>query len=174
MKEAAINPHLDRGCVDPPMDMPRVTKSLGKSGKQPLLHTPTPLNKPETRPERLAQPNYQFIKDGAMKKKLTDMGLSAMGNRQLLERRYAEWVTLWNANCDATRPKTKAELKKELDTWERAQGKPSSSQGSQIKDKDFDGKGWSTTHDADFKSLIAKARAKVPPKSEPPNASSEG
>lgn len=165
MKEAAINAHLDRQC----MDAHQVTKSLGRSSKQSSQSTsynPAPPEKPVKRPERLPQINYQFVKDGPMKKKLTDMGLSAAGNRQLQERRYTEWVTLWNSNCDATRPKTKAELKRELDVWERTQGKQSAqTSGSQIKDKDFDGNGWSKDHDTDFKALIAKARAKVPARS---------
>lgn len=163
MKEASINSHIDAGCADSPV--PHVTKPLGR-GKQPA----TPVsNKPIKRPERLAQQNYQFLKDPALKKKLTDMGLSAAGPRQLLERRYTEWVTIWNANCDATRPKSKTELKWELDIWERTQGRNTvSAQGAQIKDKDFDGKGWSTTHDSDFRGLIAKARAKVAIKSSTP------
>lgn len=163
MKEASINSHIDAGCTDAPA--PRVTKPLGR-GKQTA---PLVSDKPIKRPERLAQQNYQFLKDPALKKKLTDMGLSAAGSRQLLERRYTEWVTIWNANCDATRPKSKTELKWELDVWERTQGKNTvSAQGAQIKDKDFDGKGWSTTHDSDFRDLIAKARAKVSLKSSTP------
>jgi E3 ubiquitin-protein ligase RAD18 len=169
VKEASINSHIDQGC----MDAPRAPKSLGRSSTLPITSAPGALEKPIKRPERLPQLNYQFVKDPALKRKLIDTGLSAGGTRQLLERRYTEWVTLWNANCDATRPKSKVELKRELDIWERTQGRNTVSvQGAQIKDKDFDGKGWSNTHDSDFKDLIAKARAKVALKSQTPSSAS--
>ena len=74
---------------------------------------------------------------------------------------------MWNANCDATKPKGKSDLKKELEVWERTQGgkaQPSSSThnpGAQIKDKDFDAAGWSATHDDSFRALVARARKKA-------------
>lgn len=158
VKEAGINSHLDQNC----MDEPRVTKSLSRSNKRSSMSAPKAPDNPIKRPDPLPAINYQFVKDPALKKKLTDQGLSAAGPRQLLERRYTEWCTLWNANCDATRPKSKSELKRELDTWDRTLGKNTTSlQGAQIKDKDFDGKGWSNSHNDDFKDLIAKARSKV-------------
>lgn len=72
---------------------------------------------------------------------------------------------MWNANCDATNPKSKMELKRELEIWERTQGGRATSSsatqmGVQIRGKDFDGKAWSTKHDADFQQLIANARRK--------------
>lgn len=117
-----------------------------------------------------------MIKENPLRKKLTDAGLSAAGNRQLLERRYTEWITLWNANCDAAKPKSKGELKRELDIWEKTQGgrvavSSSSQMGAQIRDKDFDGKAWSTKHDSDFQQLIANARRKVKVPSSAPTPS---
>jgi E3 ubiquitin-protein ligase RAD18 len=161
VKEASINSHIDKGCID----APPVTKPLGRSSKHFSASSSSAPDNHIKRPDRLPQLNYQFVKDQALKKKLVDMGLSAAGPRQLLERRFTEWVTLWNANCDATHPKSKTELRRELDVWDRTLGRNNVSlPGAQIKDKDFDGKGWSTTHDTDFKALIAKARSKVPAK----------
>lgn len=169
VKEAGINAHIDRGCIDEP----RVTKVLGgrlSKGSAPAVMP----EKSMKRPERLPQLNYSMVKDNALRKKLTDMGLSAGGSRQLMEKRYTEWITLCNANCDATHPKTKGELKKELDVWERTQGGKALSSnftkdpGSQIKEKDFDGQAWSSKHDDSFKALIANARRKPkPPTTEP-------
>lgn len=107
-----------------------------------------------------------MLKDGPLRKKLTDHGLSAAGSRQLLVQRHTEWITLWNANCDATKPKTKGELKREMDVWERSQGgqarpRENHLNGAQIKDKDFDGAAWSNKHDGDFRTLIENARRKV-------------
>lgn len=87
---------------------------------------------------------------------------------------------IWNANCDSARPRTKRELLQDLDTWERTQGghAPNSSasvyQGAQVKDKDFDGAGWSTKHNDSFNDLIAQARRsnkKIADKTRQPSSS---
>ena len=133
---------------------------------------PQPVSKANSkRPERLAQLNYSMVKDNALRKKLGDMGISASGSRQLMERRYTEWVTLWNANCDSKIPKGKGELKRELDVWERTQGggAPMASRintGGNIRDKDFDGLAWSKNNDESFKQLVAEARKKKATKKE--------
>lgn len=36
-----------------------------------------------------------------------------------MQKRHAEYLTLYNANCDSTRPQTNAQLLKALDNWER-------------------------------------------------------
>jgi E3 ubiquitin-protein ligase RAD18 len=172
MKLEKINAHIDRGC----QDEPRITKpGIGRATKKPQSAASLP-EKPIKRPERLAQLHYGGLKDTALRKKLTDLGLSAAGSRQLLEKRYTEWVTLWNANCDATRPRSKGELKRELDIWERTQGgmTPASSStqnpGAQIKNKDFNSAAWSSKHDDSFRDLIAAARKKVAAKPQTPES----
>jgi len=140
------------------------------SSAKGLIQSPVkPPPKEMKRPERLAQLNYSMVKDGPLRKKLLDQGLSTMGSRQMLERRYGEWVTLWNSNCDARIPKGKSDLKRELEVWERTQGGRaqttySMEPGAQIKDKNFDGKAWATKHDDSFRDLIASARRKLPAK----------
>lgn len=87
---------------------------------------------------------------------------------------------IWNANCDSKRPKTKRELLQELDTWERTQGGHASTMslsanlGAQIRDKDFDGAGWSAKHNSSFNDLISQARKsqKKPHKEESSNSDS--
>jgi E3 ubiquitin-protein ligase RAD18 len=154
VKEDKINTHLDRNCEDEPLPKPR---SKATNFGAPDIPIP--------RPERLPQLHYSMVKDNILRKKLADLGLSTGGTRQQLEKRYTEWVTLWNANCDATKPKGKGELKRELDIWERTQGSRvgSSKQdsGAQIREKDFDGQAWSTMHGDTFRQLIANARKKV-------------
>ncbi|TVY75648.1 Postreplication repair E3 ubiquitin-protein ligase rad18 [Lachnellula suecica] len=160
VKLELINPHLDRGCMDEP-----TRPKTGRIG--PLPNTAPPPPKETKRPERLAQLNYSMVKDVPLRKKLTDQGLSAAGSRQMLERRYAEWITLWNSNCDARIPKGKNELRRELEVWEKTQGGRASATvnpGAQIKEKDFDGKAWASQHDDSFRDLIANARRKLPPK----------
>lgn len=153
---------MDNGCPD---ESKKATKSSGRTSKNSTQNAFPISDKPIKRPDRLPQVNYSMIKEAVLRKKLTDMGVSAAGTRPLLERRYTEWITLWNANCDATRPKSKFELKRELETWERTQGGRaqvhSSSSGPQIKDKDFDGQSYSTSNNDSFRDLIAQARKKV-------------
>ena len=106
-----------------------------------------------------------MLKDTALRKKMSELGLSATGTRPLLEKRHQEWVTIWNANCDSARPKKRSELMHDLEVWERTMGSraPTMSRaanmGAQIKDKDFDGAAWATKHGTSFKDLIAQARS---------------
>ncbi|RDL40010.1 uncharacterized protein BP5553_04350 [Venustampulla echinocandica] len=170
VKQETINTHIDRGCADEPPTRRNEKSTFPISPSKSLQN----LTK---RPERLAQLHYSMVKDNALRKKLADLGLPAGGTRQGMERRYTEWVTLWNANCDATHPKGKTELKRELDTWERTQGSraqatSSLNPGAQIRDRDFDKAAWSTQHDGSFKELIANARSKVRAKAATPDSPS--
>ena len=114
--------------------------------------------------DRLPAVNYSMYKEQALRKKLADLGIPNQGPRQLLERRHKEWMTIWNANCDAANPRKRSELLHDLDVWERTQGgrAPVSGRVVQtamaIKDKEFDGAAWATKHDDSFKDLIANAR----------------
>jgi E3 ubiquitin-protein ligase RAD18 len=168
VKTEAINAHIDRNCVDEP------TSKFSKISIQPSSSSATS-QKPVKQPDRLAALNYGMVKDNALRKKLTDLGISAAGSRQLMERRYTEWVTLWNANCDATKPKTKGELKRDLEVWEKTQGgrASASNMGAQIRDKDFDGVAWSSKHDDSFRQLIANARRKPAVKASLPESKSD-
>jgi E3 ubiquitin-protein ligase RAD18 len=107
-----------------------------------------------------------MLKDQALRKKLAELHISTYGSRQLLEQRHKEWVTIWNANCDSAHPKTRTELLRDLDTWEKtisSAARTPTMYGAQatqpqVKDKNFDGASWATNHDSSFKDLIAKAR----------------
>lgn len=109
--------------------------------------------------------NYSLLKDTQLRKKFRDLGIPDWGPRQLLQKRHTEWMNLWNANCDSTFPKSKKELLRELDIWERTQGGFAPAQSSlapanTVMAKDFDAAQWSVNHDNDFKRLIANARKK--------------
>ena len=122
--------------------------------------------------ERLPQLSYSLLKDNALRKKLSDLGIPNGGPRALLIRRHREWINLVNANCDSRRPRTKRELLHELDVWDKTQGRQilnSSSGGessSSVMNKDFDGAAWAASHDNEFQSLIARARGKAKAKTE--------
>lgn len=114
--------------------------------------------------ERLPALSYSMLKETALRKKLAELGISNSGPRTLLERRHREYITMWNANCDAARPKSRLDLLRQLDAWERTQGgrAPMTSRAVQnaaiIKDKDFNGSAWASQHNDSFKDLIANAR----------------
>ncbi|KAM0445854.1 hypothetical protein ACHAPV_006705 [Trichoderma viride] len=114
--------------------------------------------------ERLPPLNYSMLKEQALRKKMLELGLNNQGPRPLLEKRHKEWLTLWNANCDAATPKKRSELLHDLDIWERTQGGRAPTTGraiqtaAAIKDKEFDGAAWATKHDSSFRDLIASAR----------------
>jgi E3 ubiquitin-protein ligase RAD18 len=105
-----------------------------------------------------------MLKENALRKKLSDLGISASGPRLLLEKRHKEWITIWNANCDAAKPKKRHQLLHDLEVWERTQGgrAPAAARlggnAVMVKDKEFDGKAWASTHDESFKDLIERAR----------------
>ncbi|KAF9965431.1 E3 ubiquitin-protein ligase rad18 [Mortierella alpina] len=49
-----------------------------------------------------------------------ELGLPSHGDKQQMMKRHAEYVTIFNANCDASRPRPVSELMKAMDAWERA------------------------------------------------------
>jgi E3 ubiquitin-protein ligase RAD18 len=175
MKVEAIDSHLNRCLIE---SSPSRSTPLSD---QNHIHSEIPtMKKLPKKLDRLPQLNYSLFKDAALRKKLHELGISAQGSRLLLERRHTEWVTLWNANCDASRPRKKADLLHELDVWERTQGArvPSSNTGiinpaSQILHKDFDSAGWAAKHDLSFQNLIASARKNLAGTTSQPAQSSE-
>jgi E3 ubiquitin-protein ligase RAD18 len=156
MKEWQVFKHLET-CTGP-VQKPRGTPA---SSSNPSFSQ----QRHQTRaPDRLPAINYSMFKDQALRKKLSDLGISNQGPRILLERRHKEWMTIWNSNCDAARPRKRHELLHDLDVWERTQGgrAPTTGRSVQnaaiIKDKDFDGAAWAAKHDTSFKDLIADAK----------------
>ncbi|GAM85059.1 hypothetical protein ANO11243_030620 [Dothideomycetidae sp. 11243] len=157
MKEESVFGHLDR-CDG------------SKTQSKPHSRTPASiLQRPPSRPvtpqlqqERLPELNYSLLSDIQMRKKLKELGIPSTGPKALMVRRHTEWVNLWNANCDSSRPKSKRELLHELDIWERAQGGlVREGQGNAIMKKDFDAVGYQKTNRADFERLIDDARRKA-------------
>ncbi|OTB01096.1 hypothetical protein M426DRAFT_323746 [Hypoxylon sp. CI-4A] len=161
-----VDRHLDTTCPGEAQPQKSPSKRTSRSTSIPgaFSSSSSPKKLPLRNYERLPAINYSMLKEPALRRKLSELGLSAAGNRQMLEKRHKEWTTIWNANCDSQYPRRKTELLQDLDTWERTMGSkaPTSSRsinmGVQIKDKDFDGAAWASKHDSSFKDLIANAR----------------
>ncbi|KAK5133725.1 hypothetical protein LTR08_007479 [Meristemomyces frigidus] len=169
MKIEQVEPHLDR-CEDEQVEQRRAKTRTPVHG---LGSTRLSTRDPSQPQARMAELNYSMLKDNAMRKKLEELGIPGWGSKQLMVKRHTEWVNLSNANCDSSHPRTKRELLRELDTWERTQGgkAPATNSGpaSGVMRKDFDGAGWASRNKDDFSRLIADARRK---KSNPATASS--
>jgi E3 ubiquitin-protein ligase RAD18 len=173
MKIEAVDRHISTGsCPGEPQAQSqlRAPISNGSSSRNNQSHFLSSSKPNRQHPPRALEPlpalNYSMLKDNALRKKLAELNLSTVGSRQQLEQRHKEWATIWNANCDSAHPKTRNELVRDIETWERTvsnAARPSSLYGGhaaqpQVKDKDFDGASWSTSNDSSFKDLIAKAR----------------
>ena len=184
MKEEAVFTHLDihnkpETVAEAQAEQSRLTMLLQifigiliRARKSPSFNVVSRSRQPSKAMERLPQLNYSLLKDNALRKKMSELGLPNSGTRALLIRRHTEWINLVNANCDSRRPRTKRELLHELDIWDKTQGRQvcNNSNGggnsSSVMDKDFDGAAWATSHDSDFQTLIARARSKTKPKAE--------
>ncbi|KAF9896631.1 E3 ubiquitin-protein ligase rad18, partial [Lobosporangium transversale] len=81
-------------------------------GKKPVATYPEP--------KRIPKLTYSILNDKQLRKKLQELGLPTHGDKQLMQKRHAEYVTIYNANCDATRPQTQAQLMKAMEVWERS------------------------------------------------------
>lgn len=156
MKDWQVFRHLE-SCSGPPPPTPKKTVTGSNTFDQIYRQQPKSL-------DRLPALNYSVLRDNALRKKLSELGISTQGPRTLLEKRHKEWITLWNANCDAARPKKRSELQHDLDIWERTQGgrlpmgRMMTQHTPMVKDKDFDAAAWAAKHEDSYKELIASAR----------------
>ncbi|KAI1304278.1 E3 ubiquitin-protein ligase rad18 [Mortierella claussenii] len=83
-----------------------------KSASKPVMTYPEP--------KRIPKLTYSVLNDKQLRKKLQELGIPSHGDKELMRKRHAEYVTIYNANCDATRPQSPAQLMKALEVWERA------------------------------------------------------
>ncbi|KAM3511137.1 hypothetical protein MY11210_005188 [Beauveria gryllotalpidicola] len=164
MKEWQVFAHLE-SCPGPDAAVAEASPRKPANRGTPSPPTGQMQRQRQTTLERLPSLSYSILKEAALRRKLAEIGISNQGPRPLLERRHKEWLTIWNANCDAAAPRRRAELLRDLDVWERTQGgkAPPPSRGAAqaahaVKDKEFDGAAWASRHEGSFKDLIADAR----------------
>ncbi|KAK9451207.1 uncharacterized protein V1518DRAFT_412841 [Limtongia smithiae] len=112
---------------------------------------------------RLPKLQYGIITEAKLRRTLADLGIPSQGNKQQLQRRHTEWVSIWNANADvaAVARKTKTTLLRELAEWESSlnrfeEHKPVI-EGDDLKE-------WGKLHAGSYQDLIAQARRTVMPK----------
>src|SRR5690242_2465478 len=117
---------------------------------------------PSPPPTRQSQLNYAMMKEGALRKKLQEIGIPNWGTKDLMKRRHIEWLNIYNSNCDADESvrKPKRQLIKELEEWENTQGGRADIRESRVMRKDFDGSSYAKSYKSDFDDLITQARKK--------------
>ncbi|EEB05792.1 Rad18 Rhp18 [Schizosaccharomyces japonicus yFS275] len=102
---------------------------------------------------RLPKITYAILSESKMRSKLSELGLPTDGNKQTLQRRHSQWVTMYNANLDRTHPVTRAVLLRELRDWEYAQ-----SRKPIVKRDKIGGPDWEKLYADDFERLVGNAR----------------
>lgn len=141
-------------------DLPQPTYALQSSASA----------SPSTPPKKLPKPGTTNLKLKDLKARLAKLGLATTGTHSELVRRESEWINIWNANCDALRPRSMKELGRELRLWEEQQlhlPPPNQQQGTQLgapaqaqpgKKSFEDARAYSKQQNETFKALARKAR----------------
>ncbi|EME78596.1 uncharacterized protein MYCFIDRAFT_205100 [Pseudocercospora fijiensis CIRAD86] len=158
MKEEEVFNHLDK-CED---EQTQASKAKSKTNLNGVASKPP--SRQNSRPQdRINELSYGMLKETALAKKLKEQGLPNFGSKQLLISRHKEWVNIWNANCDSNDPRSRRDLLRDLEVWERTQG-GKAPQGNvlsgSVMRKDFDGASYAKRHRDDFSRLIADAKRK--------------
>lgn len=181
VETSKINAHIDQCLVQPasvvsprsenpdhlPMSSPYFGDSTNgaslksASSKRDRLETISSTDK-----KRLPKPNYAVMNDTKLRKAMADIGLSTNGTRSLLQKRYTEFIALWNSNLDSKHPKSKKQLHQDIQSWDRIQTRSVPRFSSQdITDAHENG-----AFDSNFEDLIQKARTSLKRKAEPAEA----
>jgi hypothetical protein len=105
--------------------------------------------------EQLPRLTYSHLTDTKLRAKLRELGIPEHGTRKLMQERHTEWKNLWNANIDSEYPKSKRELLRELDIWERAHTKPVN---NKTKEATWSDEAWGAKHGGEFKDLVEAAK----------------
>ena len=158
MKEEAVYPHLDTCSGEAPTSLQYPhTKPITTGSIAYALPQHTSIK------ERLPTINWAILNENQQRKKLRELGIPSTGSKVLMQSRHKEWLNLWNANCDSRNPRPKRELLRDLDTWERTQGRQIATNAGPngVMVKDFDRNGYVKSHKGDFDDLIQRARAKA-------------
>ena len=74
----------------------------------------------KARRQPLASVHYGSLKRAQLRQLCAKYNLSTSGSEKELKERHMEFITLYNADCDATNPRSYAELAKEVEVRERS------------------------------------------------------
>ncbi|EPX74283.1 postreplication repair E3 ubiquitin-protein ligase rad18, partial [Schizosaccharomyces octosporus yFS286] len=111
---------------------------------------------PESERVRIPKLTYALLSESKIRSKLVEMGLPTEGNKQVLQRRHAQWVTMYNSNLDQKHPVSKKALLAQLRKWEKTQ-----SNANVITKEKLGGTEWGSTYAGDFANLVQKAKNSI-------------
>ncbi|WBW71889.1 Rad18-like protein ubiquitin protein ligase E3 [Schizosaccharomyces osmophilus] len=159
VSQSEINHHLDTCLVSPGQSSTEnKAPSRGNAEKQSEsksnINSPV-MNKelPESERVRIPKLTYALLSESKIRSKLAEMGLPTDGNKQILQRRHAQWVTMYNSNLDQKHPISKKALLAQLHKWEKTQ-----SNSNLVTKEKLGGTEWESTYAGDFADLVQKAK----------------
>ncbi|KAL7266285.1 E3 ubiquitin-protein ligase rad18 [Rhizina undulata] len=165
MKEITINAHIDKCLLDEAGSSSSShetqlspTRTLRSGNSRSNVQFGKSITPDELK--SLPKINYSFLKESQLRSKLVELGIPSTGGKKLLQERHSEWMNIWNANVDSNKPRTKAELLLELNTWERAHIKPPN---KPTKAPGWSDDQWAIRHNDDFSLLIEQAKKRREP-----------
>jgi len=119
-----LNRHLDLNCQDQPdstSNNPFFKSSKSdNSWSKKIFSLPT---KPKPKPKKVTHKKgsiaYYLMSENQLRKELKKLNIPSHGDKALLSKRHAEFINLYNANCDLPHPKPHHLLVEELKRWEK-------------------------------------------------------
>lgn len=155
-----MNQHLDKGCEasDPDPSPKGGVKSLPwfqKPSKFTTKRSTTSASR-----SKIARPNYNVMKEADIRKMLSESQLPKVGSRERIIERHRQWVTLYNANLDASEKaqKTDVQLRRELAEWDRGHDESLRSKSTNKSMTEDAAKLYQETNRDHFQDLIKIAR----------------
>lgn len=159
-----INLHLDKNCKLDQEDIEEIQRTseatkpsngqakawanvFGSSKKGKLNQAD------EIPSRRIPKMNYDLKSLKQLRDLIADIGLSDKGELAQLKLRHERWVNLWNAEVDATNPRTKSQLLKEMAEWEKGRLK------AKPPPKVDDAQEWLENNKGQFDQLVSSAKA---------------
>ncbi|KDQ12277.1 hypothetical protein BOTBODRAFT_34557 [Botryobasidium botryosum FD-172 SS1] len=168
-----LNEHLDRNCAAPrkkfkadegKLAWQSLLNGKGKAKEKPRLKNGTKKRSPSPPPTRMVKHNYHIMSEKDIRALLTDASLSTDGSKKAMVARHSHFVTLFNANLDTMRPKSRKELIKELEAWEAGK-EMDDRQKKKRKEKVEDTKQYEAANQDQFKSMINSIKSRPKPSS---------
>ncbi|RPB01088.1 DNA repair protein rad18, partial [Choiromyces venosus 120613-1] len=155
MKVPRVDAHIESGSIPlPTANTPNFPPVSKRANTKPSTSTSTP-NTTTAPPEPLPKIAFNVMNEPALRRRFRKIGIPSDGSRKVLQDRYNEWLTIWNANVDSITPKSKKELLRELSAWEVTNRAPVV---EKTKASGWSDKGWSEANKSQFDELIKQAK----------------
>ncbi len=172
-----VNLHLDRCLAEQRGELGPASTSTNLEMKSPTQSTKSPAIFKTLKP--MKQPIFHILKDAALKKLLKEQGLETKGDRKTLEKRFRNFVVLWNSQVNSAKPMSRLQMvmkikrdETNLKTSATAASSSNNSllnfdRNSDVKTIESKQKAYVEKNKSHFETLIAQARKNKESKSKP-------